>query len=97
MYDEIMISISTLCFVSVAASLAIIVWTRTRSLAWLLIVVGVFTLFLSYTFILLQRFGFLYSLPDVFGFPLLDVLVINLPIIFFILAFIVFLLQHRKK
>lgn len=97
MNNEIIISIFSLSLISVSAALAIVVWTKTRSLAWLLIAVGVFTQFVSYTFMILQKFGFFSSLPLVFGFPVLDILVFNLPVIFFILAFIVFLLQYKKR
>ena len=90
--------VSRLLVVAVAAFLAIILWSRTRDLAWMLMVIGTVASYADILFDLLVKFGLLDEAGfSPFGIPLGRILFSNLPYLFFSAAFIVMILRKRLR
>jgi len=90
--------VSRLLVVAVAAFLAIILWSRTRDLAWMLMVIGTVASYADILFDLLVKFGLLDEAGfSPFGIPLGQILFSNLPYLFFAAAFIVMILRKRVR
>jgi hypothetical protein len=90
--------VSRLIVVAVTAFLAIILWSRTRDLAWMLIVIGAVASYADLLFDLLVRFGLLDEAGfSPLGVPLGRILFSNLPFLFFSAAFIVMILRKRGR
>ncbi len=85
-----------LATVALATFLAIIVWSKTRDSAWMLVVVGIVAGYADILYSLLAEFGLA---PDkggvVAGVPILAALFPNLPWIFFSIAFFVMIRKRR--
>jgi hypothetical protein len=81
-----------------ASFLAIIVWSRIRDVAWMLIVVGIIAGYGDILFSLLVEFGFVPEIDQATGgFGLLAFVFPNLPWIFFSAAFISIILKRRPR
>jgi hypothetical protein len=83
---------------AVATFLAILVWSRTREAAWVLVVAGVLATYVGIVYNTLELFGIIS--PQAFtvsGLPLGTLVVQNLPVLFFVAAFAVFLLRRRRR
>ena len=77
--------------------LAIILWSRTRDVAWMLIVIGVVASYADLLFDLFVRTGLLDENRLVFfGLPLVQMLFSNLTYLFFSAAFIVMILRKSR-
>jgi hypothetical protein len=90
--------VSRLATAAVAAFLAILLWSRTRDLAWMLIVIGVIASYAEILFDLLSRIGLLdesfYILWDI---PLGRILLSNLPYLFLCAALAVMISRKRIR
>ncbi len=77
---------------AVASFLAIVSWTRTRSLAWMLVIVGILASYVGTLYRALRAFG-LFSGPEIafFGTSLGILVSENLPLLCFIAALAAFL------
>ena len=77
--------------------LAILVWSRTRDAAWVLIVVGTLVSYAGIVYAALQLFGIVAGeLLGVWGIPVVRVALENLPMAFFIAAFLVVIARARS-
>ncbi len=89
---------SRLATAAVAAFLGIVLWSRTRDLAWMLIVIGVIASYADILFDLLSRLGIVdearYSL---LGLPLGRILLANLPYLFLCAALVVMIGRKRIR
>ena len=73
-----------------ATFLAILVWSRTRDTAWMLIVVGTVAHYGEVVFSALEALGIVrLDLLVIGGIAVFPLLLANLPMLFFILAFLV--------
>ncbi len=81
---------------AVASFLAILSWTRARSLAWIFVVFGVLAGYAGILYSALRLFG-LFSGPEIliFGISLGVLISENVPVLFFILGFVFFLRNDR--
>ncbi len=81
---------------AIATFLAILLWSRTRDAAWMLIVIGTIAHYGALVFSGLELLG-LVSLDGlvVSGVPLGRVLISSLPMLFFIGAFIIMVARNR--
>jgi hypothetical protein len=77
---------------AVASFLAIVCWTRTRSLAWMLVIVGILASYVGTLYRALRAFG-LFAGPEIafFGTSLGVLVSENLPLLCFIAALFAFL------
>lgn len=90
--------VSRLVVAGVATFLAIVLWSRTRDLAWMLIVIGAVSSYAEVIFDLLSRFGLIdEDLLSLFGIPLARVLFSNLPYLFLSAAFLVMIVRKRLR
>lgn len=81
---------------AIATFLAILLWAKTRDTAWMLIIMGVIVEYGEIIYSTLQLFGVVSS--NVFIYPDLvrvEVLLQNLPLLFFSVGFLVMLLRSR--
>jgi hypothetical protein len=87
---------SRLAVSAVAAFLAILLWSRTRDLAWMLVVIGVIASYAEILFDLLSRLGLVEeSSYFLFGLPLGRILLVNLPYLFLCAALVVMIRRKR--
>jgi len=84
---------------AVATFFAILLWSKTRDTAWVLVVIGTL---ISYTEIIFSTLVDLKIVrPDAFflfgpeGFPLLHTVLVNLPLVFYAVGFIVVISRRR--
>jgi hypothetical protein len=90
--------VSRLATAAVAAFLAILLWSRTRDIAWMLIVIGVIASYADILFDLLARLGlFDESRYALFGLPLGRILLANLPYLFLCAALVVMIRRKRVR
>lgn len=90
--------VSRLAVAAVCAFLAIVLWSRTRDAAWMLIVIGAIASYAEILFDLLVRFGLLdEDRLRVAGLPLGRILFSNLPYLFLCAAFIAMLSRRRGR
>lgn len=85
-----------LFFVALATFLAIVVWSKTRDAAWMLIVVGIVAGYADILYSLLAEFGLAPERGGVLGgVPVLALIFPALPWIFFSIAFAVMIRKRR--
>jgi len=95
---EIVYLVSRLATAAAAAFLAIILWSRTRDLAWMLIVIGAIASYADIIFGLLVELGLLdESRYQVLGLPLGRIILSNLPYIFLGAALLVMIRRKRLR
>ena len=88
--QEVILMLSRFVIGALATFMAILVWSRTRDTAWMLIVVGTVAYYGEVVFSALESLGLVrldrVTVGDVAVFP---IVLANLPMFFFILAFLV--------
>jgi hypothetical protein len=95
---DIVLLVSRLATAAVAAFLAILLWSRTRDIAWMLIVIGAIAGYADLLFELLSRLGLVdESIVSPWGIPLGRVLFSNLPYLFLIAALSVMIIRKRVR
>jgi len=83
---------------AIAAFLAIVLWSRTRDLAWMLVVIGVIASYAEILFDFLSRLGIVDEARyTVFGLPLGRMLLANLPYLFLCAALVVMIRRKRVR
>jgi hypothetical protein len=88
--------VSRLATAAVAAFLAILLWSRTRDIAWMLIVIGVIASYADILFGLLSQLGLVdESRYSFLGIPIGRVLLSNLPYLFLCSALLVMIARKR--
>jgi hypothetical protein len=81
---------------AVATFLAILVWSKTREAAWVLVVAGALAMYAGTVYAALELFGIVGDETLVVaGIPVGALIIQNLPTLLFIAAFAVFLLRRR--
>ena len=88
---------SRLVLGAAAAFLAIVLWSKTRDIAWMLIVIGTITAYIGIVHSILDMLGFVTGLFPAAG--TVQPAAILLPcicMIFFIAAFLVMIIRRRK-
>jgi len=90
--------VSRLAVSAICAFLAIVLWSRTRDVAWMLIVIGAIASYADILFDLLTRFGLVdEAMLSFLGLPLGRILFSNLPYVFLSSAFLVMILRKRMR
>jgi hypothetical protein len=90
--------VSRLATTAVAAFLAILLWSRTRDVAWMLIVIGVIASYAEILFDLLSRIGLVdESSYLLWGISFGRVLLSNLPYLFLCAALAVMIRRKRVR
>jgi hypothetical protein len=89
---------SRLAVSALASLMAIILWSRTRDPAWMLIVVGTIAAYADIVFSLLAVFGVID--PASFswgGIPVASIVFANLPALFYAIAFLIMIVRKRIR
>ena len=90
--------ICQLAFGAVATFLAIMLWSKTRDAAWMLIVMGTIFAYIEIIYSILGLFGIdgsnLFLIGSV---PLISFVLPILRMIFFIAAFIIMIVRHSRQ
>jgi hypothetical protein len=90
--------VTRLSIAGIMTFLAIILWSRTRDTAWMLIVIGAVSSYADVLFDILVRFGLLDEARlSVLGLPLARILFSNFPYAFLSASFIVMIARKRMR
>ena len=93
--EEIIMLASRLGVGAVASFLAILLWSKTRDSAWMFIVMGTILAYSEVIFTSLEELGIIYAESgSEFGFFLLRLAAVNLPTVFYGIAFLVMVLRR---
>jgi hypothetical protein len=72
-------------------------WSKTRDLAWMLMVGGTIAAYGETLYAILNLFGIGLALPAIGSVPLAAILAPNVPTVFFILAFLVMVVRSYGR
>ncbi|MDR2135129.1 MAG: hypothetical protein LBO76_00780 [Treponema sp.] len=87
--EQAIVVFSRLLVGALAAFCAIVLWSRTRDTAWMLVVGGTITAYGEKLYTVLNLLGIVAPLPPIGPVPLLAVVLPNIPAMFYISAFLV--------
>ena len=95
---QIVYILSRLSLGALASFLAIMLWSKTRDVAWMLIVIGTIAAYVETVYSILNLFGVsggrFFTIGSV---PLMSILLPCLPVIFFIAAFGVMVIRKYRR
>jgi hypothetical protein len=95
---EFTVLLSRLGVGAVGTFFAILLWSQTRHASWVLVIIGTLVSYAAVVYATLERFGIVsIRITLVPGFPLLEVLLANLPMVFYICAFISMMARKRAR
>jgi hypothetical protein len=89
--------LSQLVLGAIAAFLAIMLWSRTRNLAWMFIVVGTIFAYVEIVYSILQMFGISINIWIMGSVPLISFILPSLRMFFFIAAFLIMIIRHSRQ
>ncbi|WP_455382404.1 hypothetical protein [Salinispira pacifica] len=96
--DSTILILSRLAFGAIATFLSIMVWSKTRDVAWMLIVIGTIIAYGEVVFTALEGFGLAQiDLLMVWGVSVVRLLFANLPTLFYSAAFLVVILRRTLR
>ena len=99
-FDEISILVKLLMG-AVGTFCAILLWSRSRDVAWVLVVIGVLVSYAGIIFDTVDRFGLVtwdgFIVAGLPGFALIQAVLANLPMLLYAIAFIVVLTRGRIR
>jgi hypothetical protein len=95
---EVIYISSRLFLGALAAFFAIVLWSKTRDTAWMLMVIGTIVLYVEIVYSILNLFGIAEETGILIGsMPLVSLILPNLSIIFFIFAFMVMVVRKLRR
>ncbi|MDR3247664.1 MAG: hypothetical protein LBT39_02655 [Treponema sp.] len=86
---EMLFVLSRLILGAAAAFFAIMLWSKTRDPAWMLMVGGTIAAYGETLYAILNHFGISAPLPVIGSVPLAAIVIPNVPTVFFVSAFLV--------
>jgi len=89
---------SRLILGALASFFAIMLWSKTRDVAWMLMVIGTIVAYVETVYSILNLFGI--SGRNIFTIgtmPLMSILLPSLPTVFFIAAFIIMVIRKYRR
>jgi hypothetical protein len=93
---DFLLTVSRLGSGAIAAFFAILLWSRTRDIPWVLVIIGTLILYAEIVYTTLERFGMVGGeLWTLAGVPVFKALLANLPLVFLIAAFAVMIVRKR--
>lgn len=95
---ELILLASRLAAQALVGFLAIVLWSRTRDSAWMLMVLGAIASYADIVYSLFSVLGLVKT--DAFmpyGIPVVDLVFTNLPALFYAIAFIVMIIRKRLR
>lgn len=94
---ELIFAISRLAFGAVAAFLAIVLWSKTRDSAWMLMVIGTIAAYADTVYSILASLGMAGSSLTIGSVPVAALVFPNVPTLFFIAAFAVMVVRKVRS
>lgn len=95
---EIIYISSQLVTGALAAFFAIMLWSKTRDVAWMLIVIGTITAYVNTVYSILDFFGIVdNAFLSIGSVPFASIVLPVLPPVFFSIAFIVMIVRKTRK
>ncbi|MDR1210956.1 MAG: hypothetical protein LBK40_01860 [Spirochaetaceae bacterium] len=95
---EIVYIVSRLALGALAAFFAIVLWSKTRDVAWMLMVAGAIAAYVETVYAILKIFGIAGEELFTFGsVSLVSLILTNLPTVFFIAAFVVMIARKSRR
>jgi hypothetical protein len=89
--------ISRLALGALASFFAIMLWSKTRDIAWMLMVVGTIAAYVETVYSILERFGITGgTVLSIGSVPLVSIVLPCLPTVFFIAAFAVMVVRKYR-
>ena len=88
--------LSRLILGTIASFLAILLWSRTRDLAWMLVIIGAILAYVETIYAILSLFGIITESFTIGVKPLMSILLPSLPTIFLIAAFLVMVIRKYR-
>ncbi len=83
-------------FGGIATFFAVLVWSKTRDIAWILIVIGTIVYYIGIIYDTLDMFGIVGEYAIVInGISLVKLILSNLPMVIFVFAFIIVVVRKR--
>jgi hypothetical protein len=80
-----------------AAFLAILLWAKTRDIAWMLMIIGVLANYVEVVYNILELLGISGALPRIGSRSVMSILFPCLPLVFFIAAFAVMAARNYRR
>jgi hypothetical protein len=98
MLEAMVMILSRLVVGSLVTLLAIILWSKTRDTAWMFIVIGTIVSYGEIVFTALRAFGVVRAdLLNLFGISVFEVVLVNLPLLFYAAAFIIMIARRSLR
>ncbi|MCL1817715.1 MAG: hypothetical protein FWG35_02205 [Spirochaetaceae bacterium] len=98
MNSEHIMILSRLATGSIAAFLSILLWSKTRDTAWMFVIIGVIVICGETIFQTLKAFGIVRAdLLAFSGVSVFELVLTNLPIIFFAVAFLIMFFRRALR
>jgi len=94
---EVLFIVSCLTTGALLAFFAIWLWSRTRDIAWMLMVIGAIAAYVETVYSILARFGITGSQLSIGSVPVAIILLPNLRTTFFIAAFVVMVIRKHRR
>ncbi|HVO39252.1 MAG TPA: hypothetical protein VMV03_09525 [Spirochaetia bacterium] len=76
---------------------AILLWSRTRDMAWTFVIIGVIVSYADIVLATLRTYGLLGPEPLLAGVPIIRILLANIPLLFLGLGFLVAFARKRTR
>ncbi|MCL1927681.1 MAG: hypothetical protein FWG07_02665 [Treponema sp.] len=94
---EIVFIVSRLTTGALAAFFAIMLWSKTRDIAWMLMVIGTIAAYIETVYSILVLFGITGDQVSIGSVPVAAILLPNLRTGFFIAAFVVMVIRKLRR
>ena len=94
---EILFIVSRLTTGALAAFFAIMLWSKTRDIAWMLMVIGTIVAYVETVYSILILFGITGNQLSIGSVPVASILLPNLRAGFFIAAFVVMIVRKVRR
>jgi len=89
--------VSSLVLGTAASFFAIMLWARTRDIAWMLMVIGIIVAYVETVYEILRIFGIVgANLLGIGAVSLISIVLSNLPMVFFVAAFAVMVVRKYR-
>jgi hypothetical protein len=94
---EVLFIVSRLSTGALAAFFAIMLWSRTRDVAWMLMVIGTIAAYVETVYSILELFGITGARLSIGSVPVAAIVLPNLRTGFFIAAFVVMVVRKFRR
>ncbi|HUX13097.1 MAG TPA: hypothetical protein VMW87_08705 [Spirochaetia bacterium] len=96
--ESMILILSRLSFGAIATFLSILVWSKTRDTAWMLVVIGTIVAYGEVVFTALENFGLArIDFFTIWGVSAVRLLFANLPMLFYSAAFLIVVIRRSRR